>query len=75
MYVQHMHNLIGCFHSADVNVSNKGTGWTPCHCAAFQGHGKVLLHLSGARPDISLKDSAGRCVGTLLVTWLDYYAH
>lgn len=57
--------------SANVNVTNKGTGWTPCHCAAFQGHGKVLLQLMQHSPDVSIKDSLGRymlhiCSGTLL---------
>ncbi|XP_064397744.1 ankyrin repeat and SOCS box protein 3-like [Halichondria panicea] len=45
---------------ANINVSNSGTGWTPCHCAAFQGHGKVMLHLSQAKPDLSIQDTAGR---------------
>lgn len=48
--------------SANVNCTNKGTGWTPCHCAAFQGHGKVLMHLMEEKPDLTAKDNAGRCV-------------
>ena len=46
--------------SADVNVTNKGTGWTPCHCAAFQGHGKVMLYLSQHKPDVTMEDLLGR---------------
>lgn len=48
--------------SADVNCTNRGTGWTPCHCAAFQGHGKVLMCLMEEKPDLTAKDNAGRCV-------------
>ncbi|XP_071476745.1 cyclin-dependent kinase inhibitor 2A-like [Diadema antillarum] len=47
-------------HGADVNLSNGGTLWTPCHCAAFQGHGKVLMKLLEAKPNLTLKDNKGR---------------
>ncbi|XP_041452784.1 ankyrin repeat domain-containing protein 49-like [Lytechinus variegatus] len=47
-------------HGADVNLSNGGTLWTPCHCAAFQGHGKVLMKLLEAKPNLSLQDNRGR---------------
>ncbi len=49
---------------ADVNVANRGTGWTAGHCAAFQGHGKVLLQLMRHTPDVTLTDSMGRSVRT-----------
>ncbi|XP_033628878.1 uncharacterized protein LOC117291343 [Asterias rubens] len=45
---------------ADVNLSNSGTRWTACHCAAFQGHGRVIMKLMERKPELSLKDSRGR---------------
>ena len=48
------------FYRADINASNKGTGWTPAHCAAFQGHGPVLLHLLSHDPDLRIVDSRNR---------------
>ncbi|XP_071792177.1 uncharacterized protein [Asterias amurensis] len=45
---------------ADVNLSNSGTRWTACHCAAFQGHGRVIMKLMERKPELSLKDSKGR---------------
>jgi len=39
------------------NMSNK---WTASHCAAFQGHGKVLMKLLDCGPDLSMLDSKGR---------------
>ncbi|XP_064594443.1 cyclin-dependent kinase inhibitor 2A-like [Liolophura sinensis] len=45
---------------ANVNICNKGTLWTALHCAAFQGHGKVLMKLMEYRPDVKTKDSQGR---------------
>ncbi|XP_022107355.1 ankyrin repeat domain-containing protein 49-like [Acanthaster planci] len=47
-------------HGANVNQSNSGTLWTACHCAAFQGHGKVLMKLMESKPDLTLKDNRGR---------------
>lgn len=47
---------------ANVNVANRGTGWTAAHCAAFQGHGKVMLCLLNYKPDVTIADSMGRCV-------------
>ena len=46
---------------ADINAQIKDTEMTACHCAAFQGHGKVLMHLTRYSPDLSVKDSMGRC--------------
>ena len=43
-----------------MNGTNKGTGWTPSHCAAFQGHGKALLYLVQYQPDVTIRDSMGR---------------
>ena len=45
---------------ADVNATNKGTKWTPLHCAAFQGHGKVIMRIMDKNPDLVLKDNQGR---------------
>lgn len=45
---------------ANVNACNKGTLWTALHCAAFQGHGKVIMTLMEHKPDVTLKDSHGR---------------
>jgi len=45
---------------ANVNVANYGSKWTPMHCAAFQGHGKVIMYLMEHSPDLSLQDSQGR---------------
>jgi len=48
-------------HGADVNVRNNGTKWTPLHCAAFQGHGKVLMQLiMFHNPDLYAEDTSGR---------------
>lgn len=47
-------------HNADVNVRNNGTLWTPMHCAAFQGHGRVIMFLMENKPDLTLADSLGR---------------
>ena len=54
-------------YSADLNATNKGTGWTPVHCAAFQGHGPVLLKLLNEAPDLSIKDNRGRLVSSCAV--------
>lgn len=49
------------FHcSVNVNATNRGTGWTACHCASFQGHGKVLMYLMQYQPDLNIEDSMGR---------------
>lgn len=45
---------------ANINLCNKGTQWTPLHCAAFQGHGKVIMKLMDHNPDLTLKDNQGR---------------
>ncbi|XP_031564924.1 receptor-interacting serine/threonine-protein kinase 4-like [Actinia tenebrosa] len=45
---------------ADVNGCNKGTLWTPLHCAAFQGHGKVVMTIMEYKPDLTLTDSKER---------------
>ncbi|XP_063405232.1 serine/threonine-protein phosphatase 6 regulatory ankyrin repeat subunit B-like isoform X1 [Mytilus trossulus] len=45
---------------ANINLCNKGTQWTPLHCAAFQGHGKVIMKLMDHNPEMTLKDSQGR---------------
>ncbi|XP_064629003.1 uncharacterized protein LOC135488355 isoform X2 [Lineus longissimus] len=50
-------------HGADVNVTNSGTRWTAAHCAAFQGHGKVLMKLMEYRPNLTLRDSKNRTAG------------
>ena len=46
--------------SVDINGTNRTTGWTALHCAAFQGHGKVLLYLTQHNPNLTLQDSMGR---------------
>jgi len=43
-----------------VDGQNRGNKWTAAHCAAFQGHGKVLMKLLECGPDMSLLDSKGR---------------
>lgn len=48
--------------SADINAQNSGSGWTGLHCAAFQGHGPVILVLMQYQPDLTLKDDQGRWV-------------
>lgn len=55
MYLDHHYFL-----RADINATNSGTGWTACHCAAFQGHGKVLMYLIQYQPDITIQDTMGR---------------
>eukprot|EP00794_Sanderia_malayensis_P012894 gene12894-14222_t len=45
---------------ADVNGTNGGTNWTSCHCAAFQGHGKVLMTLMEFNPRLDIKDDRNR---------------
>ncbi|XP_041351655.1 serine/threonine-protein kinase TNNI3K-like [Gigantopelta aegis] len=45
---------------ANFNSQNKNTLWTPLHCAAFQGHGKVILKLTKFNPDFYAQDSKGR---------------
>lgn len=45
---------------ADINACNKGTQWTALHCAAFQGHGKVIMKLMEHNPNVELKDNQGR---------------
>lgn len=47
-------------YSGEINGSHKGTKWTPLHCAAFQGHGKVVMTLMEYSPDLTLTDSKGR---------------
>ncbi|XP_038049014.1 ankyrin repeat domain-containing protein 49-like [Patiria miniata] len=47
-------------HGGDVNQSNSGTRWTASHCAAFQGHGKVLMKLMESKPDLAMRDNRGR---------------
>ncbi|XP_070189832.1 ankyrin repeat-containing protein DDB_G0279043-like [Littorina saxatilis] len=47
-------------HGANISLGNKGTQWTPLHCAAFQGHGKVIMYLMDYNPDLFAKDSQGR---------------
>lgn len=44
----------------DVNSVNHGTKWTPLHCAAFQGHGPVIMRLFQHQPDITMADMRGR---------------
>ena len=48
--------------SADINVQNTGTKWTPLHCAAFQGHGPVIMILMAQQPNLTLKDAKARLV-------------
>ncbi|XP_067675697.1 uncharacterized protein [Haliotis asinina] len=45
---------------ADINILNRGTQWTPLHCASFQGHGKVILKLMPHEPDLYTADNQGR---------------
>ena len=45
---------------ADVNGRNSGTKWTACHCAAFQGHGKVIMILLEYKANVQLQDEQGR---------------
>nr|XP_006817994.1 PREDICTED: protein phosphatase 1 regulatory subunit 16A-like [Saccoglossus kowalevskii] len=45
---------------ASVNCCNSGTGWTALHCAAFQGHGKVIMKIMDHNPDLTLRDDKGR---------------
>lgn len=45
---------------ANINAQNVGTCWTPLHCAAFQGHGPVILKLMNFHPDLNIKDSRNR---------------
>eukprot|EP00112_Aurelia_sp_Birch-Aquarium-sp1_P004963 Seg1562.1 transcript_id=Seg1562.1/GoldUCD/mRNA.D3Y31 product="Ankyrin repeat domain-containing protein 50" protein_id=Seg1562.1/GoldUCD/D3Y31 len=45
---------------ADVNGRNSSTRWTACHCAAFQGHGKVIMRLLEFKPKLDLKDELDR---------------
>ncbi|XP_071114505.1 ankyrin repeat domain-containing protein 49-like [Haliotis cracherodii] len=45
---------------ADVNLLNRGTLWTPLHCASFQAHGKVILKLMPYEPDLYTTDNQGR---------------
>ena len=33
---------------------------TPCHCAALQGHGRILMTLLEHSPNLVAKDSQGR---------------
>ncbi|KAK2162333.1 hypothetical protein LSH36_100g05037 [Paralvinella palmiformis] len=47
-------------HGADINVQNTGTKWTPLHCAAFQGHGPVIMILMAQQPNLTLKDAKAR---------------
>lgn len=46
--------------NVDINGTNRTTGWTALHCAAFQGHGKVILYLTQHSPNLTLQDSMGR---------------
>ena len=57
-----------------MNGTNKGTGWTPCHCAAFQGHGKALLHLIQRQPDVTIRDSMGRYTGVEILSDITMHA-
>lgn len=50
------------FFRADINACNKGTHWTALHCAAFQGHGKVIMKLMEHNPSVELKDNQGRYI-------------
>ncbi|CAH1250098.1 CDKN2A [Branchiostoma lanceolatum] len=45
---------------AEINACNSGTMWTALHCAAFQGHGKVIMKLMQHSPDLQMKDAKGR---------------
>ncbi|XP_005108004.1 delta-latroinsectotoxin-Lt1a [Aplysia californica] len=45
---------------ADINACNSGTLWTALHCAAFQGHGKVIMTLMDRQPDLYKVDTQGR---------------
>jgi len=56
------------FYSADINLANKGTLWTPLHSAAFQGHGKVIMKLMEHNPDLTMKDNQGRSVAIKSLT-------
>ncbi|XP_070581037.1 ankyrin repeat domain-containing protein 39-like [Ptychodera flava] len=47
-------------HGADINRCNGGTGWTALHCAAFQGHGKVIMKLMEYNPKLDIRDAKGR---------------
>ncbi|XP_065911914.1 ankyrin repeat domain-containing protein 39-like isoform X2 [Dysidea avara] len=47
-------------HRANINCANVSTGMTPCHCAALQGHGRVLMTLLEHTPNLTAKDSQGR---------------
>ena len=50
------------YHRADIDCANATTGMTPCHCAAIQGHGRVLMTLLELTPNLVAKDSQGRFV-------------
>ena len=50
---------------ADINCANATTGMTPCHCAAIQGHGRVLMTLLEHSPNLVAKDSQGRFVSLI----------
>ena len=45
---------------AAINAVNSGTKWTALHCAAFQGHGPVILRLMMNSPDVTLLDDKSR---------------
>ncbi|KAI0226529.1 hypothetical protein LSAT2_022948 [Lamellibrachia satsuma] len=47
-------------HGAEINKANKGTMWTPLHCASFQRQGPVIHKLMAFSPDLQLKDMRGR---------------
>jgi len=55
-------DIVNCLlrNGADVNAINKGTNWTALHCAAFQGHGPVVLSLLRARSNPKAVDNQGR---------------
>ncbi|XP_033740559.1 protein phosphatase 1 regulatory subunit 16A-like [Pecten maximus] len=57
-YAEIVEVLLEC--RADINTCNNNTLWTALHCAAFQGHGKVIMKLMDYKPDLYLKDNQGR---------------
>ena len=58
--VKHIYNKF-C-NRANINCVNVSTGMTPCHCAALQGHGRVLMTLLENAPNLTAKDFQERSV-------------
>ena len=62
------------YYRVDINCANATTGMTPCHCAAIQGHGRVLMTLLEHAPNLAAKDSQGRLAHSYpLCALLEYF--